>query len=292
MYSSLPTKKNRFTKTAALLMSLTLGAGLMFAVPPAASAGQQTAAAPQQTPGGDGGTGRNARQKTVGEIVRSISRAAGVDVVADSSVASRLAPAPTEPTTPQNYEQQVADLVKSLGSGATWAKLYLPTPAAGRGYNGDDVAAFALAQAKLFGRVGDTPAGQVEILGQTLPAEQAAPHIAGLNLKPVYLVTNPSAARQSGEDPNALWARMTPDERTQYAQSQAARLAQSDDATRQAFMQSHMQVMSQLMRQLTPEQRQAMLGGAGGNVRVFVSPGPNGTGQAIQVQRIEEIKQP
>jgi len=264
--------------------ALTLAAAL--AVAPSLARAQAPATQAQNPP--SSAAGRNERTKPVADVLRAISRATGVNVVADSSVASRMVPVPAEPSTPQNFEQQIAAVVAALGQGATWAKLHLPAPADGRGYNGDDVSAYALAQAKLLGRVGDAPAGQVEILGQVIPQEKAQAYLDGLKLKPVYLVTNPTAGRLPGEDPNSLWARMTPEQRTQYASDQAARLLRADDASRQAFMQSHMQIMSQLMRQLTPDQRQAMLGGMGGNVRVMIAPGPDGTGQSLQIQRFEK----
>jgi hypothetical protein len=192
-------------------------------------------------------------------------------VVADSTVQERV-PLPTAPATPENVERQIAEVVGALPKGTTWAKLYLPAPAGARAWTGDDVAAYALSQARLLGKIGaPTPAGSVEILGQVVPAEKGNEIITALNLKPVYLVTNPAARAAAAQTPagvEAQWAQMTPEQRQQYAQAQAAQLASADNATRQGFMQQHMLIMSQLMRQLTPEQRQQMMQGSGAVIRL------------------------
>ena len=164
------TTRSRSFRTAvrATALAVTAAAAALALTAPQARA-QQVPASPAGASGG-APSQRNERMKPVADIVRGISRATGLNVVADSSVASRLAPVPAEPTTLQNYEQQIAALVSSLWQGVTWAKLHLPAPANGRAYSGDDVSAYAMAQAKLLGRVGDAPAGQVEILGQMVPA--------------------------------------------------------------------------------------------------------------------------
>jgi hypothetical protein len=258
---------NRTLRRAGLCAAVT---AVLFAAPGAAPLA--SAQAPQTTTAP--AAGAKAGTRTVAEIVRRMSEGAGFQVVADSNVAALTAPVPAEPTTPENVEKQIADLVQALGGGTTWARLHLPAPPAGtRGYKGDDVAALAAAQARIFGRVGDAPAGSVEVLGKTLAGEQATPIVSGLNLKPVYLIANPRAAAVQQN-----WAGMSEDQRSKYAQDQAARLARADDATRQGWMQEHMAVMGQLMRQLTPEQRNALCGGMapGANVRVIMR-GPDGT---------------
>lgn len=253
-------QSNRYVASVFAAVLVAGAAGL-----PAFAAGQGQAPARAPKPNSAAG------MRSVAEIARRISEASGVQVVADSSVASVQVPLPAEATTAENFERQVAALAEAAGKDATWGKLYLPAPPAGaRGYKGDDVAAFASAQARLFGRVGDAPAGSVEILGKVVPAAEAEGYVRGLGLQPVYLITNPRAAEVSGQ-----WAAMTEEQRNRYAEQQAARLATADDATRQGWMQEHMAVMRQLMGRLSPDQRNAMFGPNGG-VRVIMRT-PEGT---------------
>ncbi len=206
------------------------------------------------------------------DVLARIGQGAGVTVLADSTITERV-PLPATPATPENFEQQIAGVVKALPQGTSWVKLYLPAPAGDRSWNGDDVAALALAQVKLFGSGGAPAPGTVEILGQRLPMEKAREHITGLNLKPVYLVTN--AGKRATAGVNAMpFAQMTPEQQQAYAREQAERLLAGDNATRQAFVREHLAIMGQLMRQMTPEQRQQMLPDADGVVFPVGEPGP------------------
>jgi hypothetical protein len=222
-------------------------------------------------------TTSRAGTRPASEVLARIGQGAGVAVVADSTITERVA-LPSAPATAATAEQQIAEVVKALPAGTKWAKLYLPA-AKGRAWNGDDVAAYALAQAKLFGTVGAAPAGSVEIMGQILPAAKAQEQIAALNLKPVYLVTNPTkrtaAAASGGADPGQ-WAQMTEEQRQQYAQQQAAQLLNADPAVRNGVLQQQFMVFSQMMRQMTPEQRQQVFQGMGisGNVQFQLREAP------------------
>src|SRR5437870_6565646 len=103
------------------------------------------------------------------EVLAVIGRKAGLIVVAESSVArERVRKVPAgESITAANIEQWIAWVVKQLPAGSNYAKLYLPPPPDGKSWKGDDVIAFALAQAKLYGPVGAIhPEGTVEILSQ------------------------------------------------------------------------------------------------------------------------------
>src|SRR3989442_11450898 len=70
-----------------------------------------------------------------GQVLVQIGQTAGVTVLADSTVQGRLA-LPAVPATAATVEQQIAEAVRALPGGATWAKLYLPAPANG-GWSGD-----------------------------------------------------------------------------------------------------------------------------------------------------------
>jgi hypothetical protein len=83
-------------------------------------------------------------------VLAQIGQSAGVIVLADSTVEARL-PVPATPATADTVETQIAAMVRLLPAGTTWAKLYVPAPANGR-WNGDVVADFARAQARLVAR--------------------------------------------------------------------------------------------------------------------------------------------
>lgn len=213
--------------------------------------------------------GPRAGMRLVSDLAARLSRAGGVAVVADASVKDLRAPLPAEATTAANVEQQIADLVAALPQGATWAKLFLPAPPAGRSYNGDDVAAYAGAQVKLFGPVGAATTDVVEVMGQKIPAGDASTVVAALKLRPVYLITNPLNGAAS------RWAAMTAEQQQAYAQQQAAQLASGDPAARRQWMQEHRMVFTQLMRTLSPDQREALLKDSG--VRVMIRDGSGNT---------------
>jgi hypothetical protein len=224
-------------------------------------------------------------KKTVGQIVKKMSEESGIAVVADSTVASVLVEPLTEATTPANLEQQIGALAKAIGKDTQWARLFLPEPSNGGAYNGDDVADFAMIQARLFRTaIGNAPNGSVEVLGKTFGGEKAQPYVAGLDLKPVYLLTNPRIVPpSSGESVTELqWNSLTEEQKQAYASQHAARLANADPSVRQAFFQQHMAVMGSLMRQLPPDQRNMMFTGPNGNVRILSADGVKG--QRVEVQ--------
>lgn len=130
--------------------------------------------------------------RPLSDILSRIGRAAGVTVLADSTVADERVPSPGPEmrVSAESIEARIAEVIKTLPEGVLWAKLYLPPPPPGRRWTGDMVAAYAVAQANLYGRAGSaTPPGTVEIISQEVPAEKAASVVSALNLKPVYLVT-------------------------------------------------------------------------------------------------------
>lgn len=196
---------------------------------------------------GPGARSQAVGKMTVNQAVARIGRRTNVLVVADSTVGfERIAstvvgdePATTSlpPVTPaapasdteKQAEKEIETLVAALPAGTTWGKLYLPAPPTGRTWKGDDVAAFAFAQARLFGTVGvPRTDGSIEILGKPVDKEAAPGYISRLGLVTVYLVTNPkrqqflfggNAWSAASED---QWTKMTPEERKAYGKEQAA----------------------------------------------------------------------
>ena len=98
----------------------------------------------------------------------------------------------------------------------------------------------------MVGTVGRAaPAGKVEILGRQVPADKASEYITALNLKLVYLVTNPQA--QSMTNPAANLSQMTDQQRELYTEQQAQRLLALNPANR-------IQALAQLMQDQSPQQ--------------------------------------
>ena len=272
--------RTRWTKTGlptACASGATVAWGMVFPFASHTLAQQQDGFSPTASPSAR--MANNARPASV--ILAEIGKAAGVTIVADSTVAAVRVAAPAGAATTDTVEQQIAGVVQALPRGTTWLKLYLPPPAQGRPWNGDDLAAYAKAQARLYGSVrrSSTAAaavaapGTVEILGQKIPAEQARETITTLNLAPVYLVTNPAldTAGEMGD-----WSQMTLDQRRAAARQAAERILNMDPALRSQYLQQHMMTFETIMRQLPPDQHDDLLRSMGaevirtpdGNVRV------------------------
>jgi hypothetical protein len=182
-------------------------------------------------------------------VFGQMAQSAGVTILADSTVQGRL-PMPAAPATAATVEQQIADVVRALPAGTTWAKLYLPAPANGR-WNADVVSNYARALAQVVGTVGRAaPAGTVEILGRNVPADKASEYINTLNLKLVYLVTNTAPQRTASLMPN--WSQLTPDQRDLYAQQQAQRLMGLNP-------ESRIQALAQMMQNQEESPQQAIM---------------------------------
>ena len=250
-----------------------LAGALIAALPGVSRAQNAPAAAAPPPPPSAAQASNGARLRTLDVIAAAIGRAAGVQILADSTVATANVPLPAQATTPQNFESQLDAIVKALPVGSTWAKVYLPMTSSTRRLDPDAVTEYVTAQAHLFGTVGAaTPNGMVEIMGQRLGADKANPVITNLSLKPVYLITNPNAPRADGNDPMSQnWNQMTQDQKQQYAQKQAQQLLNMDAQGRAAYMQQQMATVQAMMQQMTPDQRQqffqtmgGMMGGMGG----------------------------
>ena len=118
--------------------------------------------------------------------------------------------------------------------------------------SGDAVADYARALAQMVGTVGRAaPAGTVEILGRTLPADKANEYITALNLRLVYLVSNPRAQTPTtvGFNMASNWTQMTPAQRELYIQQQAQRVLALDPASRLQMLRGLMENM-----EISPQQ--------------------------------------
>src|SRR5688572_20607777 len=128
--------------------------------------------------------------KLASDVAAVLTKQTSIGVYLESRVAKEkvLWPVTSQPVTSETLQAEIERLVKALPKGADWGKLYLPPPPPGKAWKGDEVLAYARAQAQLYGRVGTLEEGTVEILSQKLLPEKSKEVIAALNLKPVYII--------------------------------------------------------------------------------------------------------
>lgn len=224
--------------------------------------------------------------RSVKEVLKRIEEGAGpgVRIVADSTILLEKVPVPQEATTPANFEAQIAAVVDALPKGTAWAKLFLPAEDA-RSYKGDDLAEYALAQAKLFGKVGSASPGSVEVMGKVLPAEKAQAVVEALNLKPVHLLTNTVVRAASSGDATA-WTKMSEADKDAFAKKEAAKLLAMGPQNFAGQFGQQAAVMGQMFGMMSPEQRDqfrqtmmdTMRNGGGMNMMFMGRGGPNGGG--------------
>jgi hypothetical protein len=172
------------------------------------------------------------------EVLAQLGRSADVVILADATVQGRL-PISEATATRESVEQQLAALVRRLPAGTTWIKLYAPAPANGR-WDVAVVEEYARAQSRLVGSSSrPAPAGMVEVLGRQVPTEKASEAIATLNLKLVYLVTNPRS--QSAPNAAASGAELTQEQQSAAARQEVHRLLAMDPASRLAALRQLME---------------------------------------------------
>ena len=226
------------------------------------------AAAPQ--PAAPPTAGSRLGTRPLGDLLARLGQTGGILVVAESALSGQRVALPPTPVTPENIEQHLTALVQTLPAGTAWTRLYLPAPPAGRAFSGDDVAAFAASQAKLFGTImgaaAAAPPGMVEILGQRYPAAEAGDLVTRLRLRPVYLIHNPS--RRTAAAPAGFlgagagdWLQMTPQQQEAYAQQAASQMLSATPEVRNQMMMQQGMVFRSLLQQMTPDQRQQMFQG-------------------------------
>ncbi|MFM7322653.1 MAG: hypothetical protein ACKO5K_14180 [Armatimonadota bacterium] len=240
------------------------------------------AAGMQGSEGAPAGGRRNAPlPRPLESVLQRMSKDLGAAVMADSSLARAQASLPGSPTTKDNIEDQLDALVKELPKGTVWAKVMLPAPK-GKSYRPDDVLEFLLAQARLFGNVGVSKEGMVEVLGQRFENAKAEPVVSTLGLRPVYLLANPSARAGRSAETGDGDARTegTVDSMVQGMKS----LMNMNPEQRGQAMQQLFRSMGEMMQSMSPEQRRdffsgMMRGGGFGGPGGF--PGAPGGGRPI-----------
>ena len=216
-------------------------------------------------------------QTPAGDVAARLGKATGAVIVTDHTVA----------TTPVTLDLPALSLsaalrriAAALPAGTVVKTVMLPAPPPGTStaLNGDQVAALALAQESLYKSAfpamaaalpGANPAtaappraatvpvpGEVNILGKRLPAEQAAPAISALGLRPVYLLTNANAddsvqkLSTAQYDALRLMMSMTPEQKKQVADQQFNAIMNMDPALRRQVMQQQMEFGMQFFQRI------------------------------------------
>jgi hypothetical protein len=217
---------------------------------------------------------------TVKEAARRIQQAAGVAVVADRTVANLPLTLDLPGGVP--LERALERVVAALPAGVAVKKVFLPpaVPAAAPGvvsWDGDRVAALVMAQEGLFSPAKKTTAaegtgvaaaggGSVTVLGKPLSGDTAATVVAALELRPVYLLTNPAVANDPVQKMNAAqieglqnYLAMTPEQQTAFANQQLENLFNMDPALRQQLFAQQRQMMQGFMQRLQslPDEQRA-----------------------------------
>ena len=128
--------------------------------------------------------------KTVSEIAAALSKQTGVGIYLESRAEKEKVKWPVghRVVTAETLHAEIELLVKAMPKGSDWGLLYLPPPPEGKLWKGDDVLAYARAQAKLYGKAGSLDEGSTEILSQKLLPEKSKAVIEALNLKRVYVI--------------------------------------------------------------------------------------------------------
>ena len=202
-----------------------------------------------------------------------ITQATGATVLTDSTVA--LVPV-TLSTVGGDLTSVLKQMVGVLPKGVVVRTLMLPafSPKAAMP-SGDDLIALYTAQEHLVTPVmgakaaQNAPADDINVLGKLLSEEKAAPLIAALDLRPVYVLTNAQAgdnlvaqASKLQVEGLRLWMAMSPEQRVQAAEQQFDSLMNMDSATRQAMLGQAMQsaqAIGSKMASMPAAQREAFM---------------------------------
>lgn len=244
-------KKTAFAGCAALLF---------FAASPALAQG--TAPAPR--------VGAFQVQKiSVREFAQRLGRLAGAVVVADRTVASAQI---TFDSSGGPLDAVLEAAAAALPRGAVVRKAMLPAFRPGVVPDGDRIAALIQAQDDLVAPIsGPTKPGPSDlvVLGRVVPADRRAAVTASLDLKPVYLLTNPDAAgdlvAQMGKMQEEMLKKlsaMSPEQQGAFYEQQFDNLMNMDPALRRAMIQQQMQAatgMMQRIQKMSPDQQKQFL---------------------------------
>ncbi|MGC4045895.1 MAG: hypothetical protein QM758_19055 [Armatimonas sp.] len=210
-------------------------------------------------------------QRTVKELAAKLTKESGFLVVADSTVANNRVSLNTVGGPLETVLQQ---LLAAMPKGSLIKKAHMPSAAATSPDPNPEVVSIliqvndALAAPMNPGTKPDPDA--VIVQGRIIPKDKAADVLAALDMKPVYLLTNPQgrSATQSFANMQAdimrLWQNMTPEQRKASVERQWDDFMNMDPNARKAYMQQMMEQavgISQKLQQLPPAQLKELFGG-------------------------------
>ena len=211
---------------------------------------------------------RRLAAQPAGKIALHLKEATDVLVLADRTVET----VPVTVDLPAgSLEDTLARIAAAMPKGTVVKKVYLAAPSQGWSMpEGSQVAALAAVQEALSGPPGAPLApGEVNLLGRRVSAEKAAPVIAALDLKPVYVLTNPLSAedpvqKMSAAQFDALqqWIKLTPEQQQAFGEQQFNTLINMDPALRQQFFGQQRRVavdFIQRLRSLPAAQREQFM---------------------------------
>lgn len=224
----------------------------------------------------------------VREVVRRLTQSTGRLIVADRTLANaqialELKGGP--------IDAALHRLEAALPEGAQIRKVLLPAFKPGVAPpDGDQVSALVDAQDALLGPVSGAKSlspGEHNVLGKALKEDQVKPAIDALNLKVVYLITNPrlkdDPVIQANQLQNEMLRRflsMTPEQQSAMFDQQWDSLMTMDPTMRRALLQQQLQAsmgMMQKIQKMPADQRQRFMD----DIRQalppgFGAPGPGG----------------
>jgi hypothetical protein len=219
---------------------------------------------------------------TVRELATRLTKESGFLVVADDTLASSRV---SLTSVGGSLETVLAQLTPQLPKGSVLRRTHLPASAAIVPEPNAEVVSLiiqindALAAPLNDGARPDTDALIVQ--GRVVPKDRVPMVLAALDLKPVFLLTNPKAKDPSGSfasmqgDMLRLWQNMTPEQRKAAVEKQWDDFLNMDPATRKTYMQQMMEQgmgIAQKIQQLPPDQAKELFAG------LIPPPGSGGAG--------------
>ena len=215
-------------------------------------------------------TALNFVQTPAAQVAAKLSKTTGMTVLTDSSLAGTVV---TFSSVGGPLDSVLKQLSAKLPTGTMVRAALVPEAALiGPTIDGDKIAAFLKAQDAFTPlTVGiatlDFKAGEFDLLGQGVTLATAAPLMASLHLRPVYLLILPRVPTDPVAKMSALstesmrqYQNMTPDQRKAAMEQQFHSLMNMDPVDRKAMLGQMMQqagTFMTMMKSMTPEQQQS-----------------------------------
>jgi hypothetical protein len=219
---------------------------------------------------------------TVRELAARLTKESGFLVIADDTLASSRV---SLTSVGGSLEAVLAQLAPQLPKGSLLRRTHLPASAAtSPDPNAEVVSLIIQINDALAGPLNDGARPEPDALivqGRVVPKDKVPMVLAALDLKPVFLLTNPKTKSPAGSfasmqgDIMRLWQNMTPEQRKSAVEKQWDDFLNMDPAARKTYMQQMMEQgmgIAQKIQQLPPDQVKELFGG--------LIPPPGGAGGA------------